>query len=177
MDENKETMENGECPAFVDLPYPPVQAQTRKREYAYAMLSNIGSGNSEMSAVSQYFYNSVILMADYSDFARCFKQISVTEMQHLDIFATLARQCGADPRLWSLQGRRMAYWPPSYNNYPQEIRAVIENSIRGEENAIRKYTQQAKTIQDDNITANLERIIQDEQRHIEIFHEMLEKLR
>ena len=173
MDEKKE---KDECQAASDLPYPPVQAETHQRDYAYAMLSNIGSSNSEMSAVSRYFYNSVITNSDYGDFARCFHKIAIVEMHHLNIFATLALQSGADPRLWSLQGRRMAYWTPGFNNYPREIRAIIESSIRDEENAIRKYTRQSQTIRDVNIVENLNRIILDEQLHIETLQSMLEKI-
>ena len=71
------------------------------RDSAYAMLSNVGSNNSEMTAVSLYFYNSVILNPVYADFAQCFHKISIVEMHHLHIFASLSFQMGLDPRLWS----------------------------------------------------------------------------
>lgn len=162
-----------ECNVTVNLPYPAVRAESRRKDYAAAMLSNVGSCNSEMTAVSLYFYNSVILNPEYADFAHCFHEISIVEMHHLDIFATLAYQMGADPRLWTDKGRSSQYWTPKCNQYPREIRAVIENSIQGEEAAIRKYTRQAEMICDANIVENLKRILMDEQRHIEIFHTML----
>ena len=164
------------CSASLDLPYPPVHAETKKYDYAYAMLSNIGSGNSEMSAVSLYFYNSVILKAEYADFARCFHDISIIEMHHLDIFATLSYQMGFDPRLWSLKNNCKQYWSPSYNNYPRKVREVIENSIKGEEAAIRKYIAQSESICDASIVENLERIILDEEHHIEIFYNLLSRI-
>lgn len=167
---------NNDCNVKLDTPYPPVQAKNKCKEYAYAMLSNIGSSNSEMSAISLYFYNSVILDNEYADFAKCFHSISIVEMHHLDIFAKLAYQMGLDPRLWSLKNNKKFYWTPSYNCYPKEIRKVIENSINGEKDAIKKYTSQAKIIKDANIVENLERIIIDEKHHIEIFDTMLEKI-
>ena len=42
------------------LPYPPVEACRPNPGYAMAILSNIGACNSEMSAVSLYFYNSIV---------------------------------------------------------------------------------------------------------------------
>jgi len=39
------------CNTTVDLPYPEVRTNSRNPDYAYAMLSNVGSSNSEMSAV------------------------------------------------------------------------------------------------------------------------------
>lgn len=167
---------NNACNVIVGLPYPPIQTESRQPEYAYAMLSNVGSSNSEMTAVSLYFYNSVILKLDYTYFAQCFHEISIVEMHHLDMFADLAFQMGLDPRLWSVERRRKYYWTPAYNKYPRKIREVIENSIKGEMAAIQKYTRQAETIRDTNIVNILNRIILDEQRHIEIFHKMLEQI-
>ena len=168
--------EHNECSVTIDLPYPPVKADSQRPEYAYAMLSNVGSENSEMSAISLYFYNSIILNPEYGNFAKCFHKISIVEMHHMDIFATLAYQMGLDPRLWASKNNKSCYWSPAYNNYPGQIREVIENSLKGELAAIQKYTRQAETISDSNIVAILDRIILDEQHHIEIFHNMLEKL-
>ena len=112
---------NNECSVTIDLPYPPIQTECRCSDYAYAMLSNIGSDNSEMSAVCLYFYNSVILNPDYEELAECFHKISVVEMHHLHIFASLASQMGLDPRLWSMQNRRRSYWSPAYNSYPRKF--------------------------------------------------------
>lgn len=168
-------MSNGfTCNTSVNLPYPAVQPESKNPEYARAMLSNVGSCNSEMTAVSLYFYNSVILGSSYADIAKCFHEISIVEMHHLDMFADLAYKMGADPRLWTEQNRKKSYWTPAYNKYPRKIRDVIINSIKGEEAAIQKYNCQAGTIQDANIVSILRRIIMDEERHIEIFNNMLQ---
>lgn len=127
-----ETNQNGKFSVDLDLPYPPVQPETHRKEYAYAMLSNVGSDNSEMSAVSLYFYNSILLSPQHAAFARCFHQISIVEMHHLDIFASFAHQMGLDPRLQSLSpaaagpsskrhpGRAGGHWkiPPAGGNHP-----------------------------------------------------------
>lgn len=165
-----------ECNAAVNLPYPPIQPESSCQEYAYAMLSNVGSSNSEMSAICLYFYNSIILNPDYAEFARCFHKISIVEMHHLNIFAAFAHKMGLDPRLWSAEDGKECYWTPSYNNYPRLIREVIENSVKGELDAIQKYSRQAKIIKDKNIVENLNRIILDEQHHIELFNKMLKKI-
>ena len=81
---------NLNCNVNLDLPYPPIKTDSRNLEDAYAMLSNVGSSNSEMCAVSLYFYNSVILKPEYADFAECFHKISIVEMHHLDIYSSLA---------------------------------------------------------------------------------------
>lgn len=165
-----------DCDILIDLPYPPIQTECQQPEYAYAILSNIGSCNSEMSAVSLYFYNSIILNPEFANLAQCFHKISIVEMHHLQIFATLSFQMGLDPRLWSLKNRRSSYWTPACNNYPREICNVLENSIKAENAAIQKYSRQAELICDENIVEILNRIILDEQRHIEIFQTALDNL-
>ena len=163
------------CNAAVNLPYPPIQPERRNCKYAQEMLSNVGGSNSEMSAVSLYFYNSVILDPDYAIFAKCFHDISIVEMHHLDMFADLAYKMGEDPRLWSKCDCQMTYWTPAYNKYPRKICDVIVNSIKAEEAAIQKYRKQSESIYDANIVSILKRIILDEERHIEIFRGMMDQ--
>ena len=47
------------------IPYPPVKVDGKNPQYAAAILSNIGSCNSEMTAVSLYFYNSLSTITTY----------------------------------------------------------------------------------------------------------------
>lgn len=65
---------------------------------------------------------------------------------------------------------------PAYNQYPREMRPLISSSIKAEQEAIYKYSKQADAIQDRNIVAILERIILDEERHIQIFNEMYQQI-
>ncbi len=155
-----------------DLAYPPICVAGKNRIYAQAMLSNMGGSNSEISAVSLYFYNSLVACA-YKDIAEIFHHISIVEMHHLEIFGKLAKQLGADPRLWSQINRRMVYWTPQYNNYPTQLRMLLMNALYGEQKAVEKYTTQARRIKDENIVENLKRIIADEEIHIDIFKELL----
>ena len=170
------TQETGKCQVDLDQPYPPIAVQKVRRDYGYAMLSNIGSETSEMSAVSRYFYSSVVLNEEYQECAQCLRRISIVEMHHLHIFASLSLQLGVDPRLWSLRRQRPVYWSPAYNKYPREIRNILEISIREEEETVRKYTAQLKSIQDENIRENLSRIVLDEQQHIKILQEMRDQM-
>lgn len=152
------------------FPYPEIRVEESNPFYAAAMLSNIGGANSEMSAVSLYFYNSLI---GGEGNAQIFRQISIVEMHHLDIFGRLAYLLGANPRLWEQQSYRMVYWTPDYNQYPVETKALLRNSLEGEMAAIEKYTRQAQEIRDPYILANLQRIINDEEVHVRIFESLL----
>lgn len=156
------------------LPYPPVKAMCENRTYAFAMLDNVGGNNSEMSAVSLYFYNN-LRTAYCAEIASCFHHVSIVEMHHLEIFGTLALQLGVDPRLWTRSRNQMVYWTPRYNQYPVELPKLLTNAIQGEERAIEKYQYQIEHIEDCNIVENLKRIILDEQIHIQVFQDLYQR--
>lgn len=157
-------------------PYPPVQVWGPDYRYARAMLSNIGSCNSEMSAVSLYLYNSVITEGTLSEASECFRKISMVEMRHLRIFSRLSFLLGGDPRLWSHAKKNLSYWSPGCNRYCGQIVRIIDAAIRGENQAIEKYRQQASWIKDPNIVDLLNRIILDEEQHVRIFHQLYQNL-
>lgn len=163
------------CNYEAGLPYPPVCVEAPSAAYACEMLSNMAGVVSKMSAVALYFYISLATKAQYGEISARFHHISIAEMHHLDIFAELVCLLGADPRLWSRQARKR-WWSPSGLNYPYGICALISESIKSEEAAIRKYTRQADTICDAYITALLNRIILDEELHLATFEKMCRQL-
>lgn len=57
-----------------EAPYPPVRAERPNPFYAQEILSNIGSCNSEISAVSLYLYNSTILSISHEEFSKFFRE-------------------------------------------------------------------------------------------------------
>jgi bacterioferritin len=154
-------------------PYPEVRAGEKNWRYGQAMLSNVGGGTSEMSAVARYIHSGFV-QAGRREVADCFRHIAMVEMHHLDIFGQLAHQLGEDPRLWApfRGGRR--YWTPEYLRYPRPLEAILRQTMEEEQTAVRKYSQQALWIRDENVVANLRRIIADEEVHIQVLTELLD---
>lgn len=160
----------------LDIPYPPIKINGPSEEYGQMILDNVGGMISEMSAVSLYMYNHIIAGEAFKELRTVFLQISIVEMHHLEMFSELALQLGMDPRLWSCNEERTEYWSPSYNNYPNQLQALLVNAITGEQRAIEKYCFQASVIRDPNIVAILNRIIMDEKLHVEILEGYYRKL-
>ena len=157
-------------------PYPPVKAGCQNPRYASAMLDNLGGQFSEMTAVGQYFYSS-LLSAECPEISETFHQVNIVEMHHLKIFGQLAMQLGADPRLWtrSLRTGRYMYWDAGYLHYSSSIKELLSAAIASEREACSKYLKQASWIQDPNICDNLKRIAADEQMHAELFTRLFHK--
>jgi bacterioferritin len=159
----------------VDAPYPKITEITPNLTYGKMILDNVGGMNSEMTAISLYLYNNIITGDKYDQIRTAFLQLSIAEMRHLDIFSELAFKLGMDPRLWSCTDDSIEYWSPSYNNYPNQLNALIENAIISEQKAIEKYLHQASVINDQKVVAVLERIILDEQLHLKILTNLYKK--
>lgn len=159
-----------------DLPYPVVRITSVNEEYGQMILDNVGGMISEMSAVSSYMYNHTIAGEAFKELRDIFLQISMVEMMHLDIFSTLSLQLGMDPRLWSCSHDHSEYWSPSYNNYPNQLNALLVNAITSEQKTIDKYSFQASVIKDPYIVEILNRIIVDEKLHVEILEGYYKKL-
>ena len=70
---------------------------------------------------------------------------------------------------------RMIWWTPAYNTYHCELKLMLLEAIKGEKAAIRQYQRQAGCIQDTCICDILNRIILDEEKHVEILTDLYER--
>lgn len=156
-------------PVADPAPYPPIRVQGPSPACLRAMLQNLGGGESEMTAVAQYFYNCTVLAPSHPKASEYFHAIAVVEMRHLSIFAQLVQLLGGDPRLWSYSGGRTAYWNPGALTYSRELPVLLNRAITAENRTITEYRRLAKELQDPCIQAILERLILDEDRHVYIF--------
>lgn len=159
----------------LDIPYPSIEHLSPNIEYSQHILSNLGGLHSKMNSISLYFYNHIILKQLWPELSEAMKQISMVEMKHLEIFANLAYQLGADPRLWDCQNDFLEYWSPGYNVYPRQIHSLLENAIIQEQNTITTYQYQITCINDPLLQKILKRIIIDDQLHIEVFESFLKQ--
>ena len=152
-------------------PYPEVRAGGRNYRYAHAMLSNLSGEISEMSAMSLYLYDQLVTVG-IPELSAVFQELALVELRHMEIFGMLAQQLGADPRLWCMRRGRQSWWSPADLQYTRKLGPLIHGAIRAEEQTIRKYKGQLCWIRDENVTANLTRIIQDEQVHLQVLTQL-----
>ena len=160
---------------ILNTPYPSIDKLDVNVTYGQIMLSNLGGLHSEMNTVALYFYNSVILEQLWPDLSIAMKQMSQTEMKHLDIIARMCSRLGVDPRLWDCQNDFLEYWSPGYNVYPRQIHSLLENAIIQEQNTITTHQYQITCINDPLLQKILKRIIMDDQLHIEVFENFLKQ--
>lgn len=159
-----------------NLPYPCVKVCKQNTQYARIMQSNAYSVQSEMTAINQYLYQSWMLDASYNEISNALSQIAKVEMYHLTIFGHFVVLLGGTPTVSSVQRNKIKPWNGTMVTYSKTTYKMIQDNIIAEKGAIRSYSQQAGIIQDEYIVSMLERIILDEEIHVEVLEKMLRSL-
>lgn len=150
-------------------PWPKVTSQPNNRPLVRALFSLYAGPESELSSITQYFYDSLLTGADgYPDLSDLFGCVSRTGMIHLEQLGKLILAYGGDPRLLSYRGDRPQWWSSGYLTYGRAPRAMLEQAIAGERRAVEGYRAIAGRMSAEP-RAVIQRIIDDERHHIELF--------
>lgn len=148
-------------------PYPEIRVEEPNKFYASLLLEDYAGKVSELTAITQYVHHALEqeYMAGWQAVAHLEEQIAIVEMHHLEMLGKTLVLLGAAPRF---HGRRGHYWSGRYVDYYDfdpcnQLRA----DIRGEELAIAQYQNHIQQISDHYIQALLQRIIKDEELHMQ----------
>ncbi|SFQ94713.1 ferritin-like domain-containing protein [Desulfoscipio geothermicus] len=155
--------------------YPEIRVQRPNRYYAELLLEDYAGQVSEMTAINQYFYHHVVFKEKYADLAALEECISIIEMWHLEMLAETILLLGVDPRIRTLTGNQTVYWNANYVYYGNSVCDRLAADIAAEKSAIVQYRKHRDLINDPYIDAILERIIMDEQHHLRLFTEAMDK--
>ena len=175
-------------PCQSKLPFPEIRVEKENIEYANMILDAYASAaDSEIQAITQYLYHGkTIKVKGIASGLMC---IAMVEMRHLDALGELIALLGGKPiyynsnrYFWGTEN--IAYgdshimclnYDEKDMNNKEIIRQKLMLDIKGEINAINGYKFIMRNITDKYIRKILEKIISDEETHIEIFEAMMKK--
>ncbi len=150
----------------INKPYPEITGACDD-SMTVAVLKNLASSRtSELSAVTQYIYQSVIADKTNSEIADILEEIGIVEMTHLDMLMHAITDFGGVPKYEDSRGNAFT---TQYTNYTQRLREMLDNNIMAEKNTIEEYESAINKVKNVSLKDLFRRIIEDEQRHIEIF--------
>jgi len=155
----------------LDLPYPDVEASGKNIRYANLLLNDYAGPNSELTAITQYFYQYFIVKAKDYDLSQSLECISIVEMRHMEMLGELITLLGGDPLLRTYSQGRTVYWRGNNISPEKNIQRFLTGNIEAEKKAIAAYRMRIRQIQDPKVQALLERIILDEEHHITLFEQ------
>ena len=161
----------------LDLPYPEPVASREDAELAERLSALYAGRYSELSALTGYVYQHLVLKEKYSYIADTLECLSVTEMKHFEMLGRLIVSLGGDPVIGETDRRRRYYWNGSYSDSAARLEKIIPDDIRGEKRAIADYTAFLSHSDDEGVNAVIERIIKDEEHHVEILSDILNEIK
>ena len=155
-------------------PYPIPQGLSRNIRYARILQYAYSAGSSELTSIHQYIYHAIATEQELPKLSQALKGIAVVEIHHLYLLGQCIMQLGLLPTFGYYQGTRRARWNSGFVQYARHPKGVIEFTIQTEVQAIEYYQSAISRISDEQVTALLHRIIEDEEEHIRILEELRE---
>ena len=143
--------------------------------FTYAMLLyEVYAGkDSELSAVTTYLYQAVVL--DRPEFDELLRPIAYDELRHLEKLAWCIKFLGVDPRYGSFSRGHWVDWRARFVNYTSELCAIFDYNMKDEAKAAEHYNELATKIPIPEIQNILCELANDELRHYQCFVEAKER--
>lgn len=161
------------CSCHLELPYPEAVPCCPCKRYARLLSRDFAGTASEMTAVNQYLYQSLVTAQCNPELSAALSCIANVEMHHFHILGELIVGLGGDPVIGAHGSGGFSYWSGRYPLYTGCISKMLKENIRAEQEAIRTYSMRICQIGDDCVQRILERIILDERLHIRIFEHFI----
>lgn len=147
-----------------DGAYPILQNVQHNSQYARVLQNNYAGKGGEVTATMQYCYQDFVAHRFNQDIATVLSGIAKVEMHHMELLADAILQLGGNPTISGSGG----WWSGNSVYYNVNVINMINRDLRDEELAILDYKKAIAFIHNDEIDALLERIILDEEVHIEV---------
>lgn len=164
-------MEKNEYSCILNLPYPCIKGRDNNRLIAELLYRAYFS---ELSAVSEYLYQEILFEKEYKVASEIIECISITEMKHFNMIGKLIFELGYDPKIKFTDGTHKSIKVarnPSVND------AFFKNAIYGdiieERSSVMGYRRIVEMTTDSNIKSLINRIILDEENHIETLERLI----
>ena len=153
----------------VHLPYPEVTITQPNKRYASIISGAYAGKGSESTAIAQYSVHRFFTQR-YPDIFIAYKDIAFTEMIHFTLLGNLIGGLGLKPELISYETGQ--YWNGSFPARRSSIKETLDADIQGEKDAVAHYKRMIGRIDNNSIQKLFERIIMDEEMHIQILTEL-----
>ncbi len=161
-------------PLVLDLPYPSADELTTDvrsgniLSFAYATLKG------ELAAVLQYVYHHFYFDNIEKEIADALMSVAFAEMKHIDILGKAMLKLGVSPRYVQCPNTN-AFFNTSQVSKATSPAKMLMDDVQSELNAIADYQKMLFVLKNEQVAAIIQRILLDEQLHLETFKNLLEK--
>ncbi len=162
-------------PLSADIPFPSTDNLQRDVKSGKIISFAFATQQGELSAILQYVYHSLHLAPLNKQHAETLVAIALSEMHHLHVLGETMLALGVNPRYVQYPESNCYYNTGcvSQSTTPQKM---LMDDIQGELNAIAEYKKMLFVLNNENVAAIIQRIIIDEQLHLETLKNMLAEI-
>lgn len=156
-------------------PYPTPQVEKENLDYAKILSQSFAGKTSEETAIHLYLYQHFI---SNDKIKGVMEKIAEVEMRHLALLGKTIQLLGLPPKYetYDNENSKPIPWNSSFVNYNSDIKQMLEIDIASETMAIQNYEIQKVVIQDKYVQKLLDRIIEDEYIHLNIFIDLYNEI-
>ena len=135
-----------------------------------SILKNLIAGmHGELTGVLQYFFQSSVAHKIEKEVSNLLEEISIVEMEHLELLSHAIVCFGGEPRYETAQEQPFS---ASQVNYTTKLSKMLDVNIFAEESAIKNYKESIRHVDNESLKKLFERIIEDEEMHILAFRQL-----
>ena len=162
---------------MTEQPYPSLEGIGEDRA-ALCIVSPAYAGRAgELNAILQYVYQAVVLgETGHAEAGRELMRIAREEMHHLEVLATLICKLGAPPIYANCPLYPVGFYSAGAVDRSRELPRMLEIDLAGERMAVAQYGRMICSLQNERVSAVLQRILLDEEEHIRILKELIAAL-
>ncbi|MCX8075362.1 MAG: ferritin-like domain-containing protein [Clostridia bacterium] len=160
------------------LPYPEIQVEGKNKYYAELLMDDYSGFASELTATNQYIYHNFVIKNCDAEIAEMLERVAIVEMMHMEMLSKLIILLGGNPifRCPNFSNKKLKCWNSSFVYYGNNICDQLKADLKSEFDAIELYKKHIEIINDVYVQRVLERIILDEQLHVELFKKAIDKV-
>ena len=161
---------------IVNKKYPEIKVEKKNIYYA-RLLQNIYAGVSgEITTFMLYNYQSLEKYDIDNEYSNIIRQLAEVELIHVNILGKLINLLGMQPVYCYVPDNTNVFvnWNGSYINYNGDLNNMIKTNIQLEMDNINQYLNATSCIKDKYVLENIYRIIDNKERHLELFNKLLQ---
>ena len=164
-------------PIIIDLPYPQLNGIEKDYKTAIKILPAYAGGHSELNAILQYTYHFFNFNGqENQEMANTLMGIAMAEMKHLSILGELLYKLGLDPGFREFSAFTQDFFKAKSVSYSKMPIKMLLDDIAGEMLAVKEYNDISNSISSEQVSSVICRIILDEELHIKVLKDLLNKL-
>ncbi len=163
-------------PLIVSLPYPSLDDIEKDKKTALILSRAYAGCHGELNAILQYIYHHFYFNdLRKKEYAEKLIEISLAEMLHLSLLGETLLKLGLDPQYITYSPLFNNFYSTKNVSYSKQIDKMLLDDLSSELVAIEEYKEISQSIKDPKIQALLSRIILDEELHVQVLKEIMEK--